>query len=444
MGFRYPTSRCRSLPELEDRVRELVRQLEPVILENRIIETTETAVAHGLGEVPGWIGWDPPHCVAVVRQTRAPDHRNVYLRATTRCVVNVRVLRACPLLPGQMPNGGFTLPDWDVGAESDHKVATDATDEAAGGADYLLAKHANTGNVTFSLDTSGGQRRVAASASIPSQSLAPVVALCGRQEAAGLTGWTFGLAGPGIWSRDANGALGPDGWTDYVTINTNDRIFVSTVYSSDTVLEYVHAGPYDVLNAGSPTTQALIRRSADADASAEFVAGMSVAITGGMDWAGRTLFLLNPPIVLETTVQRWGISPTGTAAHTHAWSDLRPEGMAKVPFPEATLVEIGAGGGDGKLALGDSNRYLVDPAGFSLCQIQTPTVDAGTTVEITLVFTAPILVVPNVAPDTGYSTLHLVADAAITGTEFPNAYASMTFIYVAGLSAWLELEEHET
>jgi len=131
MGLRYPTSRCKSLPELEDRVRELVRQLEPVVLENRVIETTETIVAHGLGEVPGWIGWDPPHCVAIIRQTRAADHRNIYLQATNRCVINVRVLRAGPLLAGQMPNGGFTLPDWFPGV-TDHRQLTHKNDRVEG------------------------------------------------------------------------------------------------------------------------------------------------------------------------------------------------------------------------------------------------------------------------------------------------------------------------
>lgn len=246
MGYRYPTSRCRSLPELEDRVRELVRQLEPVVLENVPIGTSETVISHGLGETPGWVGPDFPHCRALIEQTRPPDRKRIYLRASNDCVVNILLKRANPgALTSSVLNGGFTSPpppwggaiddhlvkasntdatavgglsektegagsttlsvvttggvnklrisspglvtesadglapqlsgdpteflngegDWVAPtppSTGDHKVSTDATDEAATGYDYLLAKHANTGNVTFSLDTTDGMRRVAA------------------------------------------------------------------------------------------------------------------------------------------------------------------------------------------------------------------------------------------------------------------------------------------
>ena len=160
MTLRWPTSRSRTLAELEDRIGELVGQLEPVVLTNCVVGTTETAFAHGLGEVPGWVGWDPPHCIAIVKQTRAPTKTCIYLQATVQCVVNIRMLRAGPLTGGGMANGGYHLPDWDPAgtALGDHKVSVDATDEAAVGYDYLLAKLSNTGNVQFALDTTTGRQ----------------------------------------------------------------------------------------------------------------------------------------------------------------------------------------------------------------------------------------------------------------------------------------------
>lgn len=366
-------------------------------------------------------------------------------------------------------NGGPGDRRLTIAAVGDHKVATDATDQAAGGADYLLAKHANTGNVTFSLDTSSGLRRVSASASLavpvasttlpqpngiaalgdegkwadgkhvhPSQTHAAVKAFCGAQVA--LSGWTEGPTG--TWTKDVNGSVSGTTWADDTALVTNDRIFLSDRVPNLTVVYDVQAGIYDLVNVGTPSTQAVIRRAADLDQSAEFTAGTSVYVDGGTDWGGKTLFLITTPVTVDVTEQRWGVSPTGAAAHTHAWSDLRPEGLAKIPYTAASLVD--AGGGNGKLALADSNLYRVNPNSCNLTQIEVPTLDAGTTVKLTLVFTAPILVAPNVAPDIGYAGLHLLYDAAVTGIEFPNSYASMTFIYDAGIGAWLELEEHET
>jgi hypothetical protein len=129
------------------------------------------------------------------------------------------------------------------------------------------------------------------------------------------------------------------------------------------------------------------------------------------------------------------------AADQHPWSSIEPVGMATVPFPNASLVIADSGGNSGKLALGASNRYLVDPATLNLTQIQTPTVAAGVTVEIMLMFTAPVLVVPNVTPDTGYTALYIAEDASVTGQELENEYSSMTFLYVAALSAFVKTGE---
>lgn len=166
MPFRFPTSIPKTLTEMWERLREFVRQLEPVILKNVAIGTTETAVAHGLGERPAWFGWDPPHCIAIVRQTRDPDQKCVYLRATNPCVIDLKFVRGGPF---KASNGRHDLADWDPAGSAlgDHKFSTDATDEAANGAGYALAKLSSTGNVKPTLDTSGGQRRTQFNVTLP-------------------------------------------------------------------------------------------------------------------------------------------------------------------------------------------------------------------------------------------------------------------------------------
>jgi hypothetical protein len=131
------------------------------------------------------------------------------------------------------------------------------------------------------------------------------------------------------------------------------------------------------------------------------------------------------------------------AVDQHPWSSMEPVGLAKVPFLGATLAAADSGGTNGKLALGASNRYLADPNSLDLTQIQTPTVAAGTTVEVMVMFTAPCLLVPNIAPDTGYTKLHLAQDASVTGLNLANPYSSMKFIYVAALSAFVRIQEAE-
>jgi len=58
---------------------------------NVIVETTETAIAHGLGVVPRLILPGAPHCIAVIKQTKDADNQCIYLKATIRCVVNIEV-----------------------------------------------------------------------------------------------------------------------------------------------------------------------------------------------------------------------------------------------------------------------------------------------------------------------------------------------------------------
>jgi hypothetical protein len=89
-------------------------------------------------------------------------------------------------------NGGYRYPDFDPNAYGDHKVATDATDNAADGADFLLAKHSNNGNVAFSLDTSSGLRRVQGNVTHPSSYPGPMAPV-GTDDAGEIAdGWARG------------------------------------------------------------------------------------------------------------------------------------------------------------------------------------------------------------------------------------------------------------
>lgn len=92
MALRYATSIPKSLPELHERIRELVRQLEPLVIANVEVRTTETAIAHGQKSVPRWVRDSTPHSLSRVRQTRAPDATNVYFRASKKCVIDLLVL----------------------------------------------------------------------------------------------------------------------------------------------------------------------------------------------------------------------------------------------------------------------------------------------------------------------------------------------------------------
>jgi len=91
MLLRFPTSPPKTLLELFERLRELVRQVERKILVNVIVETSETEIAHGLGVVPRIILPGAPHCIALIKQTRDADKTCIYLKASIRCVVNIEV-----------------------------------------------------------------------------------------------------------------------------------------------------------------------------------------------------------------------------------------------------------------------------------------------------------------------------------------------------------------
>ena len=92
MPFRFPLSQPQTPQELFERVRELLPQLEMPIIANKEIGVTETAIAHGLNQVPR-MAIPFPHCLVTACETRSPDNRNVYVRAVVPCVANILVIR---------------------------------------------------------------------------------------------------------------------------------------------------------------------------------------------------------------------------------------------------------------------------------------------------------------------------------------------------------------
>jgi hypothetical protein len=92
MAFRYPTSIPRSLEEQHERMRELLRQIEPIVLANVEVDTAETPIAHGQKSVPRWVRDSTPHSLSRVRQTRPADAKNVYFRASKKCVIDLLVI----------------------------------------------------------------------------------------------------------------------------------------------------------------------------------------------------------------------------------------------------------------------------------------------------------------------------------------------------------------
>lgn len=70
---------------------ELLPQLEQILIEDKEVGTDETAIAHGLNFTPRHA--EPlPHCLALVCETKRPDSKNVYLRASNLCVVTIRIV----------------------------------------------------------------------------------------------------------------------------------------------------------------------------------------------------------------------------------------------------------------------------------------------------------------------------------------------------------------
>jgi hypothetical protein len=93
MPFRFSSQPPKSLGELFERLRDLLPQLDPVVLHNIQVNTTITTVAHGQKSTPKM--WKPgaPHCLAIVAEAAPMDSKNIYLRASNKCVVDIEVIR---------------------------------------------------------------------------------------------------------------------------------------------------------------------------------------------------------------------------------------------------------------------------------------------------------------------------------------------------------------
>ena len=246
---------------------------------------------------------------------------------------------------------GYRYPDWDPAgtAKGDHKVSTDATDEAAHGADYLLAKLSSNGNVKPTLDATGGHRRPRLDVTLPaafpgyyegtpkpngtgapgpdplvshgdhvhpSAIHASVRAFCTLSEGAALDYWTEGPTG--TWTKDAVGSVSATNWCDDVAIANGDRIFVGD--TMDTVVGHatgIPSGPYTITNVGGASAHAVIVRATDCDASAEMTPGLQFLVTEGTNFAGQTWYLATPaPITLDSTNLDWALGgSTGTTVH---------------------------------------------------------------------------------------------------------------------------------
>lgn len=93
MAFRFSLQPPKTLLELFERIRELLPQLEPRVLENVQVNVTTTTIAHGLPYVPKVIRSSLPNCLAIVCQAQPADSKYIYLRASNKCVVNVELTK---------------------------------------------------------------------------------------------------------------------------------------------------------------------------------------------------------------------------------------------------------------------------------------------------------------------------------------------------------------
>lgn len=115
-----------------------------------------------------------------------------------------------------------------------------------------------------------------------------------------------------------------------------------------------------------------------------------------------------------------------------AWSDISPKGSDVRPL--ATVAIDGSGNAPLVFGVAGANFYIVTGAG-PLKFLPTPPVDAGKTVEVSLVSEAPLLQLQHAAgfPPAGSSPLYLPAGT----TTFKNAKSTHKLLWRSDLSAWL-------
>jgi hypothetical protein len=147
VAFRFSLQPPKTLLELFERLRELLPQLERKVFLNVEIQTTETRVAHGLNYTPKVCLPPTSHCLAMVCESRPPDSKYVYLRASNKCVADIELVkRADSLLP---PYGGYELPDYSPGISDTYKVKSDTADTTP---DYLISKLGSSGGTVVITD----------------------------------------------------------------------------------------------------------------------------------------------------------------------------------------------------------------------------------------------------------------------------------------------------
>jgi hypothetical protein len=256
----------------------------------------------------------------------------------------------------------------------DHKVATDETDQTAGGSGYLLAKHSNNGNVKFSFDGSSG-RRVRADVELPdpevlgtylytTRLLDPLVRTAAKgilhhgeiygfgtlwETIAGVSTWQCSTVGP-IYMRDTGGR-------GTVAIADGDRFWV---WQAGTGLENVYFGLYEAVDCGyhvvggvGISTYAVIRRVADANTAAGLCSGMIAQILGvGVEHNNEWLRITTSnPITPDVTSLDIEVLVEGAFAPAYTYALLTAAQMSTQGAPSDVLQgQVSATGGDADLA----------------------------------------------------------------------------------------------
>lgn len=90
--FEFPETPVGTVLELWRALIRLLSQVEPksATLKGVQIQTVETPLAHGLKRVPA-IAVPVPHNSATVYQSKEPDVKYIYLRASSQCTCDVKV-----------------------------------------------------------------------------------------------------------------------------------------------------------------------------------------------------------------------------------------------------------------------------------------------------------------------------------------------------------------
>jgi hypothetical protein len=349
---------------------------------------------------------------------------------------------------------GDGINDWEVAGggtptADDHKLATDATDEAGGGADYHLAKHSNVGNVQASLVVVDGKRLVrldyppAPTPQVtrvfylePSETDNHLVNLCPSVVASLQFAFPTTVAPdtPPTWA-DAFSLTGKPGlleWRDGVCylvirakvlnlIGTTHQVAVDLLryatggtetrycsaaaswvgpaeqYLTDTMQVFRFPVPVRFL-AGDVTDRLKVRFFALPGQGGSQSSEVLYIETGA---DGSTVQVADATQI-QTLFGETGGGPLEHEATTgRDQPHQHPDTAIDHTIAPATMA-LG-----GKLDLGNAETLLVDPAGKELTLMQTPTVDTGKTIFRRLIFTAATKLHNAASPTTGYSPLKL-------------------------------------